>query len=645
MPRSAKKKKAEDFKKVKLKVGKKKAPPSNATDTSFTAKAIVVAGQSISTDKSAQLTNSHNRTLRELLTQLRHYSAPTRRDAVTGLGDFVTLHPEVLQAELGPIIEASVRLVVDNDPGVRRQLRRLYGEMLPMVSSHELAPFMPLAVVFTCSAMTHILDDIRADAVQFLDLLADAVPESVAQFAPRVLPSFFSLLDTSTTTSDGKRTEANARTALLTQSSRLTIMRSCFKFLSVVTRPLASHADPLWFMAPISASPIPPAQQLFYPDCSAPFAAMNLFGEAAVAGGDGSGDGSAAAVIREQSAAALDRLFPFLQATWTESATIFAAGRISTESLELCVRVMQILQVLWRAAYSNVIPPNDRIAGFLRQCTVFFPLGRDFEGDEATEAALLTLNIQLCELTAFVSQGAGDADADLSRTLRRVVRFVLHTLGLRTTKPARSQRASKRTLPHEQFVEILPVIWRLAQCCDCQDTSQLLQVVMLYANDCPPSSPAKTLCIRFLARIIELQWSRMPQRSTVDLGDSQLTGLAVEWVLGLPRLLWHLRDRNLDASLAAAETLRLVCQRTRLLDAHAIDTLQAGLATLFCVDVPGKGPVHGPFRLYPPALQRTVLEVVACTPGHSSRLVQAVRASNAAVAPAHAQIANEICGK
>ncbi|KAJ2632562.1 rRNA processing protein [Coemansia sp. RSA 1290] len=639
MPRSAKKKKAEDFKKVKLKLGKKKAPPSNATDTSFTAKSIVLAGQSISADKSAQLTNSRNHTLRELLTQLRHYSAPTRRDAVSGLGDFITLHPEALQADLGPIVEASVRLVVDSDPGVRKQLRRLYGEMLPMIPSNELAPFMPLAVVFTCSAMTHILDDIRADAVQFLDLLADTVPESVAQLAPRVLPSFFSLLDTSTTTSDGKRTEANARTALLTQSSRLAIMRSCYKFLSVITRPLASSTDPLWFMSSASASPIAPAQQLFYPDCPAPFAAMNLFDEAAVAGGDSSGD----VAIRDQSAAALDRLFPFLQATWTESATIFAAGHISTESLELCVRVMQILQVLWRAAYATAIPPNDRLAGFLRQCTVFFPLGRDFEGDAPAETALLTLNIQLCELTALVSQGSDDAD--LSRTLRRVVRFVLHTLGLRTTKSGRSQQAPKRSLPHEQFVELLPVIWRLAQCCGRQDASQLLQAVMLYANSCPLSSPAKTLCIRFLARIIELQWSRMPQHNALDLADSQLTELVAEWVLGLPRLLWHLRDRNLNASLAAAETLRLVCQRTRLLDAQAIDTLQAGLATLFCVDVPGKGAVHGPFRLYPPELQRTVLETVACTPGHSARLIQAVKASSAAVAPAYAQITNEICGK
>ncbi|KAJ2710500.1 rRNA processing protein, partial [Coemansia spiralis] len=117
MPKSQKKKKkAEDFKRVKLKVGKKKAPPSNATDTSFTARAIVLSEQSIVADKSAQQTNSRNQTLRELLTQQRHYSATTRKDAVMGLANFVSLHGDVLRSELGPIMESSVRLVVDSEP-------------------------------------------------------------------------------------------------------------------------------------------------------------------------------------------------------------------------------------------------------------------------------------------------------------------------------------------------------------------------------------------------------------------------------------------------------------------------------------------------------------------------------------------------
>ncbi|KAI8319519.1 hypothetical protein GQ54DRAFT_243433, partial [Martensiomyces pterosporus] len=133
MPKASKKKqrKAEDFKKVKLKVGKKKAPPTNATDTSFTSKSIVLTGQSITADKSAELTNSRNLTLKNVLTQLRHYSAATRKDAVSGLADFLSLHPEVLGTELGSIIDGTVKLIVDNEPVVRKGLLRLYTNTLP----------------------------------------------------------------------------------------------------------------------------------------------------------------------------------------------------------------------------------------------------------------------------------------------------------------------------------------------------------------------------------------------------------------------------------------------------------------------------------------------------------------------------------
>ena len=39
---------------------------------------------------------------------------------------------------------------------------------------------MPILLLFIVSAQTHIFPEIRIDAVRFLDLLLDAVPESVA---------------------------------------------------------------------------------------------------------------------------------------------------------------------------------------------------------------------------------------------------------------------------------------------------------------------------------------------------------------------------------------------------------------------------------------------------------------------------------
>lgn len=43
----------------------------------------------------------------------------------------------------------------------------------------DLVPHVPLLLLFTASAQTHIFPEIRIDAIRFLDLLLDAVPECV----------------------------------------------------------------------------------------------------------------------------------------------------------------------------------------------------------------------------------------------------------------------------------------------------------------------------------------------------------------------------------------------------------------------------------------------------------------------------------
>ncbi|KAJ2691855.1 rRNA processing protein, partial [Coemansia spiralis] len=467
--------------------------------------------------------------------------------------------------------------------------------------------------------MTHILDDIRSDAIKFLDLLADVAPESVAQLSPRILPNLLSLLETNTSAPDGKCTEVSARTALLSQGSRLGIMRSCYKYLSVYTGTQAEPADPLQFMAcdacPGLSLNNTGSNMYFHPDSPSPFGTLGLFGEAA-AGGSDTADPTTA--VRANSRDALGRLFPFLQATWTEASTVFAAGQIvAGPSLELCTITALILQTLWRAAYAGPIPPEDRrLAGFLRQCMVHFPFGAGHARDARVEEPLLSLNVLVCELVALTRQGTPE-DAELARFLQRAVEFVVQTVG---------QPGSAR-LPYRQFSELLPAVWRLARGAAQEDADQLLTAVLHYARACPPTSPSKTLCIRFVSRLIRDQWSRAPVPGALCLDGAQLAGLAVGWVLELPKLLWQLRDRNPDASMAAVKALRLVIQRTRLLDAAAVDALQAGLVALFCVSVPGKGTVHGPFRLYPPPLQRALLEAASSCPRPSDKLRHAVRTS------------------
>lgn len=49
-------------------------------------------------------------------------------------------------------------------------MQNFLGEFIPMLHARDIHPFLPLLIVYTCSAMTHILDDIREDALKFMDL-------------------------------------------------------------------------------------------------------------------------------------------------------------------------------------------------------------------------------------------------------------------------------------------------------------------------------------------------------------------------------------------------------------------------------------------------------------------------------------------
>ncbi|KAI8602895.1 hypothetical protein EDD21DRAFT_57852 [Dissophora ornata] len=218
MPKSSSKRKKEknaDFKKTKLKVGKKKAVADNFTDTSFKSKAISLPSQSISHDKAALLTNSRNVTFAELMTQLKHYSPGTRKDALLGLRDLFHRHPHLLPLHLGVLINTVVRLMIDDSSIVRKALQTFLAEFVPMLDPRDIHPFLPLLIVYTCSAMTHILEDIREDALKFMDLWVAAGGQIVVNgFWDKIMPNYISLL-----TSDSNATNASKLSSAMSFSA------------------------------------------------------------------------------------------------------------------------------------------------------------------------------------------------------------------------------------------------------------------------------------------------------------------------------------------------------------------------------------------------------------------------------------------
>jgi pre-rRNA-processing protein IPI1 len=94
----------------------------------------------------------------------------------------------------------------------------------------NIRPHCPLLLLFTTSAQTHIFPEIRIDAIRFLDLFLDIIPETVVvgwtesggtqghSHGGRVLQGYLGILNAGTTYGEGGgRSKRQPPCAVLTQ--------------------------------------------------------------------------------------------------------------------------------------------------------------------------------------------------------------------------------------------------------------------------------------------------------------------------------------------------------------------------------------------------------------------------------------------
>ncbi|BBN01905.1 pre-rRNA-processing protein IPI1 [Marchantia polymorpha subsp. ruderalis] len=185
-----------DFKKVKTKVGRKLAPAKNSTKIDFQARGIVVPGQSVAQDKSGLAVNQRKQTLKELLAQTTHYSERTRKDALMGLKDLFGRHQKELVMHAVVVIEKLFPRVTDTDKNVRQAfVALLRTSILPHLPQTMMKPLIPVIMAHVCSAMTHLVIDIRVSACSFLELLMQHCSNLILPFfSDQIVQHYVSLL-------------------------------------------------------------------------------------------------------------------------------------------------------------------------------------------------------------------------------------------------------------------------------------------------------------------------------------------------------------------------------------------------------------------------------------------------------------------
>lgn len=258
MPKSSKKKKdkAADFTKAKLKLGKGKQVPTNAVDTSFKARSIALPTQSIVLDKSSQApTTKRKLTFDDLTSHLKHYNGATRRDAILGLRELLESYPDLIGSNLTALVSSCVRAIGDEDASVRKALLSFLGWLLRQVPPEDILPHSPVLLLFTTSAQTHIFPEIRIDAIRFLDLFLELIPDVVTEdwlqpssHGRRVLEGYLGILNAGTTYGEGGDTgpvrATSTASVILSPASKLIVLKSLSSFLSHALSATLSSSQP-----------------------------------------------------------------------------------------------------------------------------------------------------------------------------------------------------------------------------------------------------------------------------------------------------------------------------------------------------------------------------------------------------------------
>lgn len=240
--KSKKKKRQDDFQKVKLKVGKTKPKADNATNTSFRTKGIHLSEQ-LRRDTSGPTTH-RQLGINELLSQLHHYNANVKNSALLGLRELLSGNPSLLEQHLSRLLSEVAAVFTDKDGNVRVAATRVLRFIAQSVPAEQVAPFFPLLSAHLSCAMTHIEPGIHEDAMKVLDVLLEHYPALLAARPAVLLTNFLELISHKQNSSGAKKTQdAKGRTwalsvnpsrAMTSQQWRLSVLSRLGRFLQAV---------------------------------------------------------------------------------------------------------------------------------------------------------------------------------------------------------------------------------------------------------------------------------------------------------------------------------------------------------------------------------------------------------------------------
>ncbi|XP_014458522.1 testis-expressed protein 10 isoform X2 [Alligator mississippiensis] len=623
-----KRKHQEDFQKVKLKVGKKKPKLENVTDTNFKTKAIQIPEQL----KEDGMLPTQNRKLniKDLLSQMHHYSAGVKQSALVGLKDLLSQYPFIIDAHLSNIISEVAAVFTDKDSGVRGAAVCLLQFLASKLRAEQIAPYFPLVSAHLSSAMTHISEGIQEDSLKVLDILLEEYPVLLTDRSSILLKNFVELISHQQLSKRLKNREkiswmlsVNPNRRVTSQQWRLNVLVRLRKFLRALVDGASeledeeglqeqkegslSSKNPVcinWKEHASNQQPI----QLYENGGSQPKIKSSFRLRSLVSMTDRMEKGLSSA---ENLKGFIEIIIPLLIESWIEASPAqpgapVLGNLLEPESQQLMQQVLNIIHLLWKLTKQHdemhkmeVWLRVNYLVDFKQHFMRHFPYSfqetvkhKKKDSYKSNRYCMtssnsidhLLLNLTLCDIMVSLSSTSTlQLDSDWLDMIRN---FVTDTL----------QDGSK--LNSKQLNRLLGVTWRLMQIQRNKVAAETLikAVYMLYQQK-NLLFPVRTLLLKFFSRVYQKE-ELSPQ------GIRNRSKILSRWLAGLPLQLVLLGSRNPELSNQLIDTIHSAASRSKK---ELLQSLQAIASRIY-------DPLDGTLVLLPAESQRRLVQLVYFLP-------------------------------
>uniref|UniRef100_A0A6J0UMD4 Testis-expressed protein 10 isoform X1 n=1 Tax=Pogona vitticeps TaxID=103695 RepID=A0A6J0UMD4_9SAUR len=634
-----KRKHQEDFHKVKLKVGKKKPKLENATDTNFKTRSIHLPEQ-LKQDRTLP-TNNRKLNIKDLLSQMNHYSAGVKQNALFGLRDLLSQYPYVIDAHLSNILSELAAVFTDKDSSVRSAAIFLLQFLAPKIRAEHISPFFPLISAHLSSAMTHINEGIQEDSLKVLDILLAEYPALLMDRSSVLLNNFVELISHQQLSKQLKNKEkmcwmlsVNPNRRVTSQQWRLNVLIRLRKFLQVLvegTSELETDSEGLHVQndnPEVQRS----ALHVIWQEHANGRKPIQMYENGGVHMRTDSSFRLRSLISMsnsvEQGLSSTDNLKRFIQIIipllldcWIEASPAQLAAPIIGNLLEpgsqqVMEQVLSIIHLLWKLAKQMEDPHElevwlraNYLTDFRRHFMCHFPYTfqetikhRKKDSLKSSKCYVpssnsidpLVLNLTLCEIMVSLAS-ASTLQMD-SHWLDMIRTFVTETL----------QESCK--LNSKQLDKLLRVAWRLVQIQVNKGSTEILMkaVYSLYQQRNLPF-PVRTLLLHFFSRAYQKEESN-------PHATRSRSKVLIRWLAGLPQQLVLLGLRNPELSDQLISTIYSAASRS---NKEILQSLQAAAPRIY-------DPLDGTVVLLPAESQQRLVQLVYFLPHLSGNLLSSL---------------------